>query len=172
MKEPPIIILKMQMMLNDGDNADQPQAEDGNAHVSATYIATVVNDKETLHEAIRRNQFYTPGIKESMMTIEFMKNVSEGTEWLPKCSEIRLLNCVEPPSKQQIAEMLYQRMHAYQPEGEPFDSMFRRCAARIRKNPPDIQYMLALLSTIDNQNEIFAKGYKRPRAFQPGAVND
>ena len=68
--------------------------------------------------------------------------------------------------------MLYQRMHAYQPEGEPFDSMFRRCAARIRKNPPDMQYLLALLSTIDNQNEIFAKGYKRPRAFQPGAVND
>ena len=32
--------------------------------------------------------------------------------------------------------------------------------------------MLALLSTIDNQNEIFAKGYKRPRAFQPGAAND
>ena len=89
----------MQMMLNDGPIADQPQAEDENAHVSATYIATVINDKETLHEAIRRNQFYAPGIKESMMTIEFMKNVSEGNDWLPKCSEIRLLNCVEPPSK-------------------------------------------------------------------------
>lgn len=143
----------------------------GSNTVSAAYIQTVVVDKLTLHEAILRNQFFTPGLKSAMMTVDFMKKVSEGKEWLPKCSEIRIMNCADPPPKLAIAEILYQKMMHFAAQGEPFDTQFRLCAQRLRKSPPETRWMLALLSTIDSGNELFGKAYKKPKVFSPFSAN-
>ena len=37
--------------------------------ISAQQVAVVVNDKQSLHESLRRNQLYCPKLKESVMTV-------------------------------------------------------------------------------------------------------
>ena len=41
--------------------------------ISAQQVAVVVNDKQSLHDSLRRNQLYCPKLKEGLMTVQFMK---------------------------------------------------------------------------------------------------
>jgi hypothetical protein len=102
------------------------------------------------------------------MTTEFMLGVQDGTYWLPKTEEIRLLNCADPPKKQTIADILVDKMVNIPAQGEPFDTMIQRTAFKVKKNPPNKDWMLGMLSTIHNANELFEKGYVKPRVDARG----
>ena len=45
-------------------------------------------------------------------------------------------------------------------------SQYKRLAAHMRRHPPDKQWMLFLLSTLNTEHEIFKKGYRPPPSSQ------
>ena len=98
-------------------------------------VSAVVSDKESLFESLRRNQLFTPESKESIMTTAFMKGyIGYEMYWLPKCEEIRILNCVDPPNRAVLADMVSSHMRNQALSGrEPFDSSFKRTALKIMK---------------------------------------
>ena len=97
------------------------------------------------------------------MSIAFMKDVIEGKMWLPPIRDIRLLNCASVPPKHILAAELHTRMMNLASQGEPFDTIFRHTALRVRQNPPVSYWMLAILSTIDPENAFFRKDYVKPK---------
>ena len=116
-----------------------------------------------MYGALLRNQRWTPKLKEPIMTTEFMVGVREGLYWLPKTEEIRLLNCADPPPKQMIADILCEKMMNFPAQGEPFDTQIRRTAIKVKQCPPNKEWSLGMLSTFDNQNELFEKSYVKPK---------
>lgn len=102
------------------------------------------------------------------MTIDFMLGVQSNIYWLPRTHEIRLLNCGDPPAKHALAMMLAEKMNNHPAQGEPFDTMFRRTALKIKAYPPNKDWMLAVLATLDSDNLIFNKGYEKPKVDARG----
>lgn len=79
--------------------------------LSSAQVKTVVNDKDTLYASIKRNQLFPPKQKEAIMTNQFMKGViGYQMYWLPKITDIKLLNCADPPPRQELAKMVSERM--------------------------------------------------------------
>ena len=125
----------------------------------------MVHDKDTLYDSLRRNQLFCPKLKEAIMTNTFMRGcIGYRTYWLPKANEIRLYNCVDPPSRADLARMVTDRMRAEQRTGnEPFDSSFQRTAGEISRRPPSQEWLLAMLGSMEPENGIFAKDYVKPK---------
>ena len=71
--------------------------------------------------------------------------------------------CVDPPKKKDLAKILYTVMNNYRRLGEPMDSGMRRTAKYIRKKPPQAQWMLLVLSSLEPNHFLFAKDYVNPR---------
>ena len=133
--------------------------------ISAQQVAVVVNDKQSLHESLRRNQLYCPKLKETIMTVQFMKGcIGNRYYWLPKTEDIRIRNCVDPPPRGELARLVYEKMAATAPSGDAcFDGAFRRTAQELARKPPNTEWLLAMLSTMDPNHGIFAKDWVRPR---------
>ena len=125
----------------------------------------MVNDKHSLHESLRRNQLFCPKLKEGLMTVQFMKGcIGYRYYWLPKTEDIRIRNCVDPPPRGDLARMVFERMSGQEPSGDAcFDGAFRRTSEELARKPPNTEWLLAMLSTMDPENAIFAKDYVRPR---------
>ena len=62
-----------------------------------------------------------------------------------------------------MAKLLYAVMSNYRRLGEPADSGIRRTAKYIRKKPPQVQWMILILSTLEPNHAIFAKDYVNPK---------
>ena len=79
-------------------------------------------------------------------------------------------NCAEPPSKHDVAEILYSLMLNcnYDDMTAKQRAAFIDTATRIRKTPPNIDFMLKIISTINPNHRLFAKDYKRPRVDARG----
>lgn len=84
---------------------------DRQIRVSAAYVDTVICDRVSLHESLRRNGLFCPKLKEAMMTADFMKGVIGYKRfWLPNISDIRLKNCITPPNKKELSELVGRQM--------------------------------------------------------------
>ena len=99
------------------------------------------------------------------MTVQFMKGcIGNRYYWLPKTEDIRIRNCVDPPPRGELARLVYERMSANEPSGDAcFDGAFRRTAEELVRKHPNTDWLLAMLSTMDPTNALFAKDYVRPR---------
>ena len=71
--------------------------------------------------------------------------------------------CASPPKKKELAKILHGVMTSYRPIGEPMDSGMRRTGKYIRKKPPQFNWMLLMLATLEPNHEIFAKNYQNPK---------
>ena len=68
--------------------------------LSNLQVRQVVNDKASLYESVIRNQLWTPKPNEAMMSIPFLKGlVGYNQYWLPRCEDISIRNCFDPPSR-------------------------------------------------------------------------
>ena len=75
-----------------------------NQQVSAAYVDSVICNRVSMHEGLLRNQLFTPKLKDTIMTAEFMKGIIGFRRfWLPSCDNIRLRNCVHIPPRQELA---------------------------------------------------------------------
>lgn len=66
---------------------------------SVQEIAKYIRSKADLYEAAVRNGYFLPQKNAQIITEEFLTEVLRGSCWCPKYSEIRLLPCPRPPSK-------------------------------------------------------------------------
>ena len=72
--------------------------------VSSSFVQSKIPDKGHLHSSLLRNQLFMPKLKESICTIPWMRGIINFEEyWVPFCTNVRILNCADPPSKQEIA---------------------------------------------------------------------
>lgn len=124
----------------------------------------MVNDKETLFESILRNQLYPPKKKEMIMTQQFMKGVIGYQQfWLPKITDIKLLNCVDPPPRNELAKMVSERMLTVDTGDASVNASVKRTADLVHRKPPNRDWLLAMLSTMNPECELFKKNYIRPK---------
>lgn len=141
--------------------------------VSHAFASSVICDRRSLYEGLVRNQLYCPSLKDSIMTIDFMKGaIGHQKYWLPRTAEIKLLNCCDPPSKQEIAVVLCEVMvnHPIEDAVEPFASSFIRTAQEVRKKPPSKTWMLAVLSTMSPDHQFFKKDFIKPKVVFQGQI--
>ena len=109
------------------------------------------------------------------MSVTFMKGcIGNRTYWLPKIQDIRLLNCIDPPSRVDLARMVADSMRGLDngPPSEPFDTSFRRTASEIEKKPPNQEWLVAMLSTLNPNSELFRKDYVKPKPLSKFAAPD
>ena len=136
----------------------------------------MVNDRQTLFDSLRRNQMYCPKMKECIMTCRFMQGcIGYKLYWLPKCVDIKFLNCVDPPSRIELARLVVACMKKqFNPAGDnqPFDSSFKRTAEEILKKPPSQDWLLAMLATMDPMAQVFRKDYVKPKVVSRFAQPD
>lgn len=69
---------------------------------SVEEISKFIRSKSDLYEACLRNGFYLPKKSSQIVNEVFLLGVLRGTCWCPKFSEIRLLPCPRPPSKETL----------------------------------------------------------------------
>ena len=124
-----------------------------------------MNDKKTLHDSLRHNQLFCPKAKEAIMTVHFMKGcIGYKRYWLPKTEDIRIRNCVDPPSRVEVAKLVHKLMLKSEPSGNAsFDAAFKATAHEILGKPPNVEWLLAMVSTMEPTNALFAKDYVKPR---------
>ena len=78
--------------------------------------------------------------------------------------QVSIKPCADAPSKKELARILHTTMMNYRSLGEPHDSGLRKTAKLILKKPPDVQWMLMILATIDSDHRIFDKDYVHMKA--------
>ena len=136
--------------------------------VTSAFVASVCPDKQALYEALSRNQYYLPPAKDAIMSTEFMRGVVDQIYWLPKTSEVKIANCADPPSKHDLVRILGERMMHMDPQGDPFDTQFRRTCIKIKLHPPSVSWMLIMMATMSPDHEIFKKDWVKQKPLRPG----
>ena len=87
--------------------------------VSSAEVQSKVPDRAHLYSSLLRNQLFVPKLKDSIMTVAFMRGlIGYEVYWAPLCSDIRIRNCADIPSKQEIAIELTTAMRDY-PTNDP-----------------------------------------------------
>lgn len=69
-------------------------------------VARYANDKTSMYNAVYRNNFLLPPKHDTWLTFEFLDRVRTGLYWSPKISECKLYSCLEPPNKDELAEIV------------------------------------------------------------------
>ena len=89
-----------------------------------------------------------PSYGSSLVTNDYMTKVRDGTLWCPKYKDIRLLPCPAPPGKAQLLHKLDVLMLTT-----------GRSSGIDANHTPDKSWLIAVLSTLDNKDEVFSKAY-------------
>ena len=132
--------------------------------VSSTFAASVVPDRQALYGSLLRNQLFVPKLKDQIMTVAFMKGLVGYVQfWVPHCSGIKLLNCADPPTKQEIAVEVVNCMRNETTNDPLQDASLQRTATEIIKHPPNTFWLLAMLSSMNPQHRFFAKDWVKPK---------
>jgi hypothetical protein len=104
--------------------------------------------KREQYEELIRDNFFAPSIKCPLVTLPWIKAVRMEQYWCTMTPSIRLMNCAAPPKKHVIVSEL-----------------LRECGALGLKtgidfhNAPDIPWLLAVLSTVNQYHPFFARDY-------------
>lgn len=77
-----------------------------------------------------------------------MLKVKSGELWCPKFPDIRLLSCPTPPTKQVLMDALHEKVQS------------TTTGIRSQAAEPDQKWLLAVLSTVWPEHQIFAKDYQ------------
>ena len=67
--------------------------------VSREQVARLVNDKETMYQAMIRNGYVLPSYKQAICTLDFMLRVRAGEVWVPRGNECRAIKVATPPPR-------------------------------------------------------------------------
>lgn len=112
-------------------------------------FSSKIADKRDLYEACLRNGWYLPSLKSSIVTESYLMGVIDGRLWCPKFSDIRLLPCTRPPSKDILLYKLLRMLELKVQVPHGIDE----------NHVPNKRWLLDALSTLSPEDEIFAKDY-------------
>ena len=114
-------------------------------------ITKAIGNKAELYEAAQKNGFYLPKFKCSISTEDYIYGVMLGNVLSPKYRDIKLLPCPRPPDKEALIKYAEKAM-ADHSKSLGIDA----------SHTPDKAWLLSIISTFDNQCEIFKKSYLPP----------
>ena len=99
-----------------------------------------------------------------MISAEFLQLVKSAKAWIPKSRDCAVYTCVAPPSRTDLAEMLYAvimtQVITNLPDAEA--SPYIETAKRLQMWPPTKSFTIIILGNINPVHEIFAKDYRAP----------
>jgi len=120
--------------------------------MSSAKFSEYVMGMDDLFKMADRNGYYLPKQKSQAINEIALFNILQGKYWCPKVDEIRIKNCVTPPTKDVILAILLLKCQEKKLNLAWIDE------ARM----PDKKWMVDVLATLDPSNEIFAKDYVAP----------
>lgn len=94
-----------------------------------TVNQTVV-DKKSYWEAMVRNRYQMPQLKQALVTIKFMQGVRDGFYWCPRSNHARHFQIASVPTKFQLAELLMEAIEEHIDANE--DLVVDQCQAMMR----------------------------------------
>ena len=106
--------------------------------VDVTFAQSVIPNKKALYDSMLRNQLWVPPEKDALLTVGFLKGITEGTFWMPKCEEIKFRHCADAPSKQELVLILLEVLRGLHNEDVRFRILFERTCLEIEKRPPSV----------------------------------
>ena len=92
-----------------------------------------------MYNAVYRNGYLLPPKRDPWLTYEFLDGVRNGTFWLPKTSECKMYSCLDPPPREELAEIVKKAIieHANKYDyAEKLKYAMISTAMRLEKNPP------------------------------------
>lgn len=110
-----------------------------------------VSNKADLHEALIRNGYYPPSLKCGMATEAYLIGVMEKTYWCLRAEDVRIRLCPKPPDKKILLEKFRKLTH---------DNNIKH--GMLEDKWPDKKWLLAVISTLNPEDEIFKKDYFPP----------
>ena len=123
----------------------------------------LVPHKRDFYDAMRRNHYVMPAYNQRLVTVEWMLGVIRGTQWCLSSGEITCLHeCVKPPSRRKVAEILANVMKQVNAHASVIAGL-RATADLILEHPPDVEWMIKCLAQMDPNHEVFAKNYVPPK---------
>lgn len=120
--------------------------------LTVNQFADKIKCKRDLYEALIRNGYFLPSIKSSVVSEKYLVGILEGNIYCPKIESIKLKGCPSPPSKEVLIAKLLEALKQRGIENHGLDEL----------HLPDCKWLLALLSTLAPNDEIYRKDYRPP----------
>jgi len=108
-----------------------------------------IND---LYNGAKRNHYFLPKRSSSAINENMIINVLTGQYWCPKYHDIRMLPCVKAPVKEVLNDKLQKLCKEKDLKIGWIDV----------KTMPDKDWMVAVIATLNPNDEIFKKNYVAP----------
>ena len=122
-----------------------------------------------MHDAMLRNKYMVPALKNSIVTYEFLEKVKDGMIWLPRSNECFMYSCPSQPNKEVLAQYIYDAINTFLQNADPAavprekKDAIRALAEAVQAQPPDKHWQLLVLNHIDPSHMVFQKGYVKPK---------
>ena len=132
--------------------------------ITADQARLAIRNRKQFHKAMIAAGYYVPGESSSFCTVKLMTEVREGKCFCPMLKDMTFLPCVSPPTTSYLVDYIANMLEnndQYQSEEQA--NQYKRLAKHLRRNHPDKQWLLGVLSTLHPGNEIFKKGYRPPQ---------
>ena len=99
---------------------------------------------------MRRNHYVMPAYHSRIVTTDWMLGIVRGTQWCLSSGEVTCLHqCVKPPSKRILAEILSGVMKQVAAPPEKLPGL-RATADLILEHPPDSDWMVICLAQMNS----------------------
>ena len=123
-----------------------------------------IRNKSQYYRALEVKGWLLPKISSSIVTMEFLHEVRAKAIYCPMLAEVRFKSCPNPPSIEVLCEMIQNGIRASLTHFDPqIAPRAARLADRLDKRRPDTAWLLAVLSLLNPENEVFKPGYIPPR---------
>ena len=66
-------------------------------------VKRVVNNKDSMYDAVVRNGYLVSERKDELNSFEFLDQVRTGNAWLPATKECKMYSCLQPPNRPVLA---------------------------------------------------------------------
>jgi hypothetical protein len=109
-----------------------------------------VKSKAYIYECMLRNLWYLPSFNSSLITVQYMIDIKEGSIWCPRYDYLKLRPCPRRPLKCFILEEVLKELDKFKE---------KRITGIDDKHQPDVEWLLVVLATLNPNHRFFAKDY-------------
>ena len=112
-----------------------------------------------------------PDIRDGIVTVNWMKGILWKTHWCLISEEAGVPKvCAKPPCRKVLARIVANVMIAVAANDVYKSLGLKATAALVAKNPPCVPWMLAVMSTLSPEHDIFDRNYQPPKVDSSGST--
>jgi len=120
--------------------------------MTSAAFSDYVRGIDDLYFLTTKNGFYLPKKSSSAINENMLVNVLQGNYWCLRYDDLRMRPCPKAPTKEVLNEKLQKLCHNFNLNIGWIDE----------KTMPDKEWMVAVIATLNPQDEIFRKDYVAP----------